>query len=93
QDKAVGRSAEEMGLWISDAARAKFEATVRRAGSVLGLETCMRHEDGTEIDCLVSAERVVIGEDDYVLAVLQDITERKRSERELFTAIETVMAD
>jgi PAS domain S-box-containing protein len=93
QDKAIGRSAEEMGLWISDAARTKFEAAVRRAGHVVGLETCMRHEDGTEIDCLVSAERVVIGEDDYVLAVLQDITERKRSERELFTAIETVMAD
>jgi PAS domain S-box-containing protein len=93
QDKTVGRSAEELGLWISDSARTKFEATVRRTGYVLGLETCMRHEDGTEIDCLVSAERVVIGEDDYVLAVLQDITERKRSERELFTAIETVMAD
>ena len=41
----------------------------------------------------VSAERVEIGSETYALMALQDITERKRTERELFEAIETVMAD
>ncbi len=48
---------------------------------------------GAEIDCLVSAERVSINHEACVLCVLQDITARKRSERELITAIEAVMAD
>ncbi|MGU3469517.1 helix-turn-helix transcriptional regulator, partial [Methylobacterium sp. C33D] len=48
---------------------------------------------GANLDCLVSAERIEINEAAFVLMVLQDITERKHTERELFDAIETVMAD
>ena len=93
EERVLGRSLAEIGLWVADAARARFEAELVRAGSVIGLEVCLRHEDGAELDCLVSAERVEIGEETSVLMVLQDITERKRSERDLFEAIETVMAD
>ena len=49
--------------------------------------------DGGVLDCLVSAETLTIGEQDCVLVVLQDITERKRSEGELIAAIEAVMQD
>ncbi len=93
EDEAVGRTPAELGLWVDDAARRKFEATVGGTGCVLGLETCLRHANGMALDCLVSAERVEIGEERLVLFVLQDITERKRSERDLFGAIEAVMAD
>ncbi|GJE17842.1 helix-turn-helix transcriptional regulator [Methylobacterium marchantiae] len=92
-DKVTGRSPADLDLWVHDAARTKFESAVARTGYVLGLEICLRHEDGTNLDCLVSAERVEIGDEIYALLVLQDITERKRSERDLFGAIETVMAD
>ena len=93
QDRVVGRTPEEIGLWTKDAARLRFEGAVTRTGFVLGLETCLHAQDGGDLDCLVSAERVTINDEAYVLAVLQDITERKRSERELFEAIEAVMAD
>ncbi|GJE60671.1 helix-turn-helix transcriptional regulator [Methylobacterium trifolii] len=93
EDTVVGRSPADLGLWVEDAARRKFEETMTRTGSVIGLETCLRHQNGTALDCLVSAERVGIGEETFVLLVLQDITERKRSERDLFGAIEAVMAD
>lgn len=93
EDRVVGRSPAETGLWVVDAARERFEEAVRRGGFVPGQEVCLRHEDGTEMDCLVSAERVEIGEETFALLVLQDITERKRSERELFQAVEAVMAD
>jgi PAS domain S-box-containing protein len=92
-DKVSGRSPADLGLWVHDAARSKFESAVARTGYVLGLEVCLKHEDGTNFDCLVSAERVEIGSETFALLVLQDITERKRTERELFEAIETVMAD
>jgi PAS domain S-box-containing protein len=92
-EKIAGRSPDDVGLWVHAAARTRFETAVARAGYVLGLEVCLRHEDGTDLDCLVSAERVDIGEETFALLVLQDITERKRSERDLFEAIEAVMAD
>jgi len=92
-DKVSGRSPADLGLWVHDAARIKFESAVARTGFVLGLEVCLKHEDGTNFDCLASAERVEIGSETFALMVLQDITERKRTEREMFEAVEAVMAD
>ena len=92
-ETVTGRSPADIALWVHDAARLKFETALERTGSVLGLEVCLRHETGTNLDCLASAERVEIGHEAFALLVLQDITERKRTERELFEAIEAVMAD
>ena len=70
-----------------------FERTLAEAGSVRSLETWMRPKGGDELDCLVSAETVTIHDQPCVLSVMQDITERKRGEAELFGAIEAVMQD
>ncbi|TGD95452.1 helix-turn-helix transcriptional regulator [Methylobacterium nonmethylotrophicum] len=93
EDRIVGRSPAEVGLWVSEEQRRHVEAGLARAGYVLGVEVCLQHENGARLDCLVSAERVTISDAEFVLMVLQDITERKHTERELFDAIETVMAD
>lgn len=93
EDGVVGRTFTEIGLWVAEGTRERFEDTVRRTGFVSGQEVCLRHEDGTELDCLASGERIEIGEATFALLVLQDITERKRGERKLFEAIEAVMAD
>jgi DNA-binding NarL/FixJ family response regulator len=53
----------------------------------------MRTKGGERVDCLVSADTVSIHDQSCVLCVMQDITERKRSEVELMAAIETVMQD
>jgi DNA-binding CsgD family transcriptional regulator len=78
---------------VNDRQRADFEIALERKGYVLGAEVCLRREDGANLDCLVSAERIEIEDDPFVLLVMQDITDRKHTERELFDAIETVMAD
>ena len=93
EDRIVGRSLAEAGLWVTDSQRAAFETTLRRTGCVLAIEVCLRHENGASLDCLISAERVTLDDAEFALLVLQDITERKHTERELFDAIETVMAD
>jgi PAS domain S-box-containing protein len=93
EDGVVGRSLAEANLWVSDSQRIAFESALARIGYVLGVEVCLRHEQGANLDCLISAERVSINDTDFVLLVLQDITERKHTERELFDAIEAVMAD
>ncbi|MGW9064370.1 PAS domain S-box protein [Achromobacter animicus] len=68
-------------------------AALKRGESVRNREAVMIARDGGELDCLVSAEPVMIGGLRRVLIVMQDITERKRSETELLTAIEAVMQD
>lgn len=92
-DTVVGQGLDAMGLWANSVQRERFGTDLAAQGSILGFEACLRTCDGVELDCLVSAERVTIGDEACLLAVLQDISDRKRSERELFDAIEAVMAD
>jgi len=68
-------------------------ATLQEGKSVRNLEFALRTRDGLVLDCLVSAEPVVIQDQPCILGVIQDITERKRSETELMSAIEAVMQD
>ena len=53
----------------------------------------LKQRDGDLADCLVSAERVEINDEQCVVWALQDVTERRRSEAQLVEAIESVMAD
>jgi PAS domain S-box-containing protein len=90
--EAVGRSAVELRLWDA-AAQRMLDEGLAKTGGVRGLELAVRTGDGAALDCLVSAETVAIHGQDCVLSVLQDITERRRSESELVAAIEAVMHD
>ncbi len=93
EDAVVGRTLAEAGLWLRDAQREAFEALLREQGHVQAMEVCLAADGGGGMDSLVSAETVEIGDERFALAVMQDISDRKRTERELFEAIETVMAD
>ena len=93
EDVVMGQGLDAVGLWADRSQHARFAADLAAGSSVLGFEACLLGRDGTEMDCLISAESVTIGDEACLLAVLQDISDRKRSERELFDAIETVMAD
>jgi PAS domain S-box-containing protein len=92
-DEIVGRSTADIGLWEDQATRREFERALTTPGGVRNLDLRARTKDGSVLDCQVSADIVSIGDQDCVLATVQDITERKRSEAELMAAIETVMQD
>jgi PAS domain S-box-containing protein len=87
----LGRSTAEIELWESSSARPRQD--FQKAGTIRNYEIRLRTKAGDLLDCLVSAERVTILGKPCALNVVQDITERKRSESELFTAIEAVMQD
>ncbi len=92
-EQVVGRSAAEIGVWESPAARHRLEQELVKTGSVRNFEIQVRTKNGDAIECLVSAETVTIHGQACVLSVMQDITERKRSEVDLMAAIEAVMQD
>ena len=92
-EEVVGRSADDLQLWADSSVRKQFEAVLAEHGTARSFEAKFHGKGGVEIDCLVSAELVTIGEQSCVLCAFQDITERKRSESELVTAIEAAMSD
>lgn len=68
-------------------------AALRADTGIRKREIRLRSGSGAEMDCLLSVEPVRINDQAQTLCVVQDITERKRSEADLFDAIEAVMKD
>lgn len=62
-------------------------------GRLRNIDFRLKARDGALTDCLLSSEEIMIDEIPCVMMVIQDITDRKRSEDELMSAIESVMAD
>ena len=93
EEEVVGRSPAELRLWADKTAQRQFEQAVERTGSIRNLDLQLRAKDESIVDCLVSADTVIIHDERCVLCVMQDITDRKRTQDELVAAIEAVMAD
>jgi PAS domain S-box-containing protein len=89
----IGRRPEDLHLWARADAGQQFSTEIVQTGTVSSLEACMMCKNKNELDCIVSAETVTIGEHKCILATFLDITERKRTERELMAAIDAAMAD
>ena len=66
---------------------------VRQTGRVRSMDVRLRGKDEQTRDYLLSAETVMINGAHCVLMVMLDITERRRTEIELLTAIDAVMHD
>ncbi len=91
--EVLGQHIDQLSLWHDDADRARVDDVLRREGSLRNLDVTIHAADKTTIDCLLSAELVNLTGQSCALVVLQDITDRRRSETQLFEALETVMRD
>lgn len=91
--EVVSRTAGELHLWEDISARRALEQKLRDNTFIRNEPLRMKQKDGGMADCLVSAERVEINDEQCVIWALQDVTERRRSEAQLVEAIESVMAD
>jgi len=92
-EELLGKTVEEIGFIEGRESCAELFAALEKAGSVNGLELKVRKKGAELIDCVVSADTVIIQDGPCYLLVLMDITERKRTELELVAAIEEVMQD
>jgi PAS domain S-box-containing protein len=93
REEVVGRSETDLALWGSDEVRGQLKRQVRQAGHIHSAEVQLRSKDGPTGSYLLSAETVTINQERCLLTVMLDISERKQTEMQLLTAIESVMQD
>jgi PAS domain S-box-containing protein len=89
----MGRPIRDIGLFPTHHDYVQFCQALAEGGSMLNVEYTVCRKDGELLDCLVSAETVSIHGVGCYLMSLMDITDRKRTEMELVSAIEAVMQD
>ncbi|WP_426134960.1 PAS domain S-box protein [Pseudomonas sp. PWP3-1b2] len=92
-EELIGKSIEDIDFIDSAQARAQMFASLEKAGNLDGQDLKVRKRGNEVIDCVVSADTVTLEGVPCYLMVMMNITERKRSELELVSAIEEVMQD
>ena len=89
----IGRQMGEIGLWAKDEAFDRFKRIAIETGLVGDSDECLKTAAGDALDCAISGVVITVAEQRCLLCTILDITERKRSERDLVAAIDQVMAD
>ncbi|MDE1166686.1 MAG: helix-turn-helix transcriptional regulator [Pseudomonas sp.] len=92
-EEVIGRSVAEIGFIEGTSTCQQLFGTLEAAGNLHGMDVQVRKKGAELIDCVLSADTCTIQGVACYLLVLMNITERKRSELELVSAIEEVMRD
>jgi PAS domain S-box-containing protein len=89
----VGRAAGDPELWANIQDRNAAEQEIEHGGGVRNRDVQLLDAKNQPVDCLLSAERMVLRGEQCTLWLFQDISARRSSELELVAAIEAVMTD
>ncbi|WP_248767070.1 helix-turn-helix transcriptional regulator [Pseudomonas sp. MWU12-2345] len=92
-EELLGHSVQAVGFIEDGVLCERLFVALEKTGRLESLDLRIRQKNGEPIDCVLSADTVLIQDAPCYLLVLTNITERKRSELELVTAIEAVMQD
>ena len=93
REEVVGRSEPDLALWGRGKARGELEQEIKQTGHIHNVDVQLPSKHGRAGDYLLSAETVTIHQEQCVLNVMLDITERKQTELQLLSAIQSVMQD
>jgi PAS domain S-box-containing protein len=85
REQVLGRTSFEVGIWPQeeDDQRIAYVAQLRREGRVTNYPGRLRRADGTVIDVEASANIIEVDGEQILIAIVRDVTERRRAEREL----------
>ena len=86
REEAMGRSTLDLRLWVTDADRGRVVAMVREKGAVDRMETTLRAKNGSIQTVLFSTRLIRVANKPCLISVIEDITERKKSEALLINA-------
>ena len=83
RDDVIGTSALDLGIWVDPEDRRKLIEHMKQGATVRDFEFKLRRKDGSEALALMSAEIIEEDGERLLLALLMDITEKKRAEVQL----------
>ncbi|MEI6786153.1 MAG: PAS domain S-box protein, partial [Verrucomicrobiota bacterium] len=83
REDVIGKTTAELGLYTNPEQRAAVTEELRTRGRIINLEIQVRRQDGKILDALLSGEVIASQGQQYLLASLLDITERKVAEQSL----------
>lgn len=92
-EEVIGRSPAELPIWADDRQYRQHLRSLRQQGDLSNKDIRVRTKDGLVLDCLISGHTFPSNGGTCVLCVLQDVTERRRTEAELISALDSVMKD
>jgi PAS domain S-box-containing protein len=84
REEVIGKTADELGLWADPAASALVNRTMETEGKSYGYEAVFRIKSGEQRIGQFWAEGIEFAGEKCILAVAQDVTERKRVEEARF---------
>ncbi|WP_312408006.1 helix-turn-helix transcriptional regulator [Rhizobium sp.] len=93
EELVMGKSQADLDMWLDKDVQKVVETALLKDGRLRNIDFRLKSRDGALMDCLLSSEEIKIDDIPCIMMVIQDITDRKRSEEELMSAIESVMAD
>jgi PAS domain S-box-containing protein len=86
KDEAIGKTSFDLNVWVNPGDRAELIKGLNHENSTSKLEMVLRAKDGHYINVLMSASNLLMNEEQYLLIVLRDITERIQAEQKLIQA-------
>jgi PAS domain S-box-containing protein len=81
--EVIGRNGPRLEFWRNLEDRAAVLSSIEKNGEIHAYEAWLKRGDGTEILCLISGRMVALEDDELLILAEEDITERRRLEREL----------
>ncbi len=81
REEAIGKTTVELG-WTNPDDRRRFIADLNKTGSINGLDLTVKAKDGRKIICLIYGQIINISNQQHLLIIGQDITERRQAEEE-----------
>lgn len=88
REEAIGHSAQELGVWANRGELREYMRRLRAEGHIRQMEMTLRNKAGRLIPHLATAVVTRIGGEPCIITIGHDITELKRTERELLAARE-----
>ena len=82
REEVIGRTTLDMNIWKNPADRQRMLAALSSQGSVENLEVEFQDKAGNVLIGLLSARVIKIKNEDVILTITRDITERKRIEEQ-----------
>ena len=81
--EALGKSTLDLKIYADSEDRERLIQMFQASGRIRDFEVDLVSKDGAIVSGVVSAERMDVGDEAYVLSIFRDVTEKKRAEQAL----------